>query len=91
MKQNTKDWIQYSTAIAMIVSAIGLAFVAFLLTNEIASGVLIYIAQCLVYAGGIFGTSIYFHSKIVEFETNIDNKLDMLKQRPRRKKADSTT
>lgn len=75
----------------MIVSAIGLAFVAFLMANDLASGVLIYIAQCLVYAGGIFGTSIYFHSKIVEFETNIDNKLDMLKQRPRRKKADSTT
>jgi fatty-acid desaturase len=87
MKQDTKDWIQYSTAIALIVSAIIIAFVAFLLTNEIASGVLIYIAQCLVYAGGIFGTSIYFHSKIVEFEANIDNKLSALATKPRRKKA----
>ena len=44
MKQNTKDWIQYSTAIAMVFSAIVIAFVAFILTTNIASGVLIYIA-----------------------------------------------
>jgi len=44
MKQNTKDWIQYSTAIAMIASAIILAFLAFIITYTIASGVLIYVA-----------------------------------------------
>ena len=44
MKQNTKDWIQYSTAIAMVVSAIVIAFIAFIVTNKIASGVLIYVA-----------------------------------------------
>lgn len=44
MKQNTKDWIQYSTAIAMVCSAIIIAFVALILTSTIASGVLIYIA-----------------------------------------------
>ena len=44
MKQNTKDWIQYSTAIAMVISAIVIAFFAFIVTTTIASGVLIYIA-----------------------------------------------
>ena len=44
MKQNTKDWIQYSTAIAMVISAIVIAFLAFIITMNIASGVLIYIA-----------------------------------------------
>ena len=44
MKQNTKDWIQYSTAIGMVVSAIVIAFLAFIITTNIASGVLIYIA-----------------------------------------------
>lgn len=44
MKQSTKDWIQYSTAIAMVASAIIIAFVAFIITTDIASGVLIYIA-----------------------------------------------
>ncbi len=44
MKQNTKDWIQYSSAMAMIASAIFLAMIAFILTATIASGVLIYVA-----------------------------------------------
>ena len=43
MKQNTKDWVQYGTAIAMVASAIIIAFVAFIMTTTIASGVLIYI------------------------------------------------
>ena len=75
MKQNTKDWIQYSTAIAMIVSAIVIAFVAFILTTTIASGVLIYVAQALCYAAGIFGVSIYFRSKLGEFESKVEDKI----------------
>ena len=70
MKQNTKDWIQYSSAIAMVSSAIVIAFVALILTSTIASGVLIYIAQALCYAAGIFGVSLYFNTKLGEFETN---------------------
>lgn len=75
MKQNTKDWIQYSTAIAMILSAIVIAFVAFILTTDIASGVLIYVAQALCYAAGIFGVSIYFRSKLGEFESKVEDKV----------------
>lgn len=70
MKQNTKDWIQYSSAVAMVTSAIVIAFVALILTSTIASGVLIYIAQALVYAAGIFGVSLYFNTKLGEFETS---------------------
>jgi hypothetical protein len=75
MKQNTKDWIQYSTAIAMVVSAIVIAFLAFIITYNIGSGVLIYIAQALCYAAGIFGVSIYFRTKLGEFESNTKNKI----------------
>ena len=70
MNKNTKDWIQYSTATAMVISAIVIAFVALILTSDIASGVLIYIAQALCYAAGIFGVSLYFRTKLGEFETN---------------------
>lgn len=81
MKQNTKDWIQYSTAVAMIVSAIVIAFLAFFFTADIASGVLIYIAQALCYAGGIFGVSIYFRTKLGEFESTTKKQLEaMMKQ-----------
>ena len=81
MKQNTKDWIQYSTAIAMVASAIVIAFIAFIVTNNIASGVLIYVAQALCYAGGIFGVSIYFRTKLGEFESTTKKQLEaMMKQ-----------
>lgn len=43
-EQNTKEWIQYASAIAMVTSAIGIAFFAFAITANIASGVLVYVA-----------------------------------------------
>ena len=78
MRQNTKDWIQYSGAIAMIVSAIVIAFVAFLVSGTIVQGVLIYIAEALVFAGGVFGLSIYFKSALGEFESKT---IDIIKDK----------
>ena len=69
MQANTKEWIQYSTAIAMVASAIVLAFLSFFITSTIASGVLWYISEALVYAGSIFGISIYFKTKLGDFES----------------------
>ena len=68
--------IQYSMAILLVVSGIVIAFLSFFLNAfNIATGVLIYIAQAFITAGGIFGVSIYFKSKIGEFETKADNKI----------------
>ena len=69
MKTNTKDWIQYSTAIAMIASAIILTFLDYLMTQTIGQGVLWYVSEALVYAGSIFGVSIYFRTKLGDFES----------------------
>ena len=69
MQTNTKDWIQYSTAIAMIASAIILTFLDYLVTNTIGQGVLWYVSEALVYAGSIFGVSIYFRTKFGDFES----------------------
>lgn len=68
MKTNIKEWIQYGTAIAMIGSGIILAFLSFFLKGDITDGVLWYISQALIYAGGIFGVSIYFKTRLGEFE-----------------------
>ena len=62
MSTNTKEWIQYSTASAMIVSGIVLSFISFFINGDITEGVLWYMAQALTYAGGIFGVSIYIKS-----------------------------
>ena len=75
MQVNTKEWIQYSTAIAMVASAILLAFLSFFITSTIASGVLWYISEALVYAGSIFGISIYFKTKLGDFESRANERV----------------
>lgn len=75
MLANTKEWIQYSTAIAMVASAIVLAFLSFFITSTIASGVLWYISEALVYAGSIFGISIYFKTKLGDFESKASERV----------------
>ena len=77
MKTNTKEWIQYGSAIVMILSGIVLGFLSFFINDDhdIADGVLWYIAQALIYAGGIFGVSIYFKTKLGEFESNARKEL----------------
>lgn len=75
MQANTKEWIQYSTAIAMVASAIVLAFLSFFITSTIASGVLWYISEALVYAGSIFGISIYFKTKLGDFESRASERV----------------
>lgn len=65
-----RDWIQYGTAVAMIASGIVLAFLSFYHNDgDIAEGVLWYMAQALTYAGGVFGVSIYFKTKLGDFES----------------------
>lgn len=87
MKPNTKEWIQYGTAVAMVLSGIVLAFLSFFYNNyDIADGVLWYISQALIYAGGIFGVSIYFKTRLGEFEHRTKQELaDFLQQRKREK------
>ena len=66
-----KEKIQYITAIVLITSGIVLAFLSFFLNSfNIASGVLIYIAQAFVAGGSIFGVSIYFKTKLGEFKSD---------------------
>lgn len=90
MTMTTKDWIQYSSALAMIASGIVLAFLSFYKNNgDIAEGVLWYMAQALTYAGGIFGVSIYFKTKLGDFESRareIVRALEEAEERGERKK-----
>ena len=76
---NTKDWIQYGSAIGMIVSGIVLAFLSFFRNDgDISEGVLWYVAQALTYAGGIFGVSIYFKTKLGDFESRAKREIKEL-------------
>jgi hypothetical protein len=72
-----KDKIQYVMAVLLITSGIILAFLSFFLNAfNIATGVLIYIGQCFITAGGIFGVSIYFKNKLGEFQSSAADKIE---------------
>ena len=73
MQKNTKEWIQYASAVGMLVSGVLLTFLCFFLNHyEVKDSVLWYVAQCLVYAGSIFGVTMYIHSKWGEVKNYID-------------------
>ena len=95
MTTNTKEWIQYSTASAMIVSGIILSFISFFVNGDITEGVLWYMAQALTYAGGIFGVSIYFKTKlgqsVTQIEELIDRKFRSLEQEERKEEEKNET
>lgn len=77
MTNNIKDDIQYGSAIAMIASGIVLAFLSFFLNeHDIESGVLMYVGEALVYAGGIFGVSLYFKTKLGDFESRATDRME---------------
>ena len=72
-----KDKMNYFVAFALIGSGILIAFLSFFLNAyNIATGVLLYIAQAFVIGGGLVGASVYFRSKWVEFNTNATKEID---------------
>lgn len=71
-----KDKVNYIVAFVLMGSGIALAFLSFFLNQyNIATGVLIYIAQCFVIGGGLIGASVYFRSKWIEFNTKADHEI----------------
>lgn len=76
MTTNSKEWIQYMTATAMVLSGIVLTFLSFFINGDVTDGVLWYVAQALTFAGGIFGVSIYFRTKLGETEHRVKDYFD---------------
>lgn len=72
MQRNTKEWIQYGSAVVVLTSGIVLAYVSYFTSQmrDVTDNVLWYFAQTLMYAGSIFGVAIAIEAK---FE-NIKNK-----------------
>lgn len=71
MKQNTKDWIQYLSAVALIASAIVLAFTSFLMINDITAGTNTYIGIAISGGLAIFGVAAYMVNQVAQFKTEI--------------------
>lgn len=82
MRANTKEWIQYGSAVAMLGSGIILTFLCFFLNHyKVDDSVLWYVAQTLVYAGSVFGVSVYIRSKMGEASNEISNLINNRKDK----------
>ena len=84
MRQDTKDQIQYGSAVAMIASSIILAFASFALLHFIHSTVLAFVGEAVGFAAGVFGLGVLAHSKGVE----LDERFHMLEEKINRHEND---
>ena len=74
-----KEKLSYITSLIMIGSCMLLAFLSFFLNaHNIATGVLIYIAQTFLVGGTLIGASIYLKSKWIEFDSRIQDEITKL-------------
>ena len=89
MKQNTKDWIQYLSAIALIASAIVLVFTSFLTIEEIADGVNTYVGIAISGGLAIFGVAAYFVNQLSTFKAEVRS--EILQQVERLRDGEKTT
>ena len=80
MKQNTKDWIQYISAVALIASAIVLAFTSFLMINDITAGTNAYIGIAISGGLAIFGVAAYMVNQVTQFKAEIRKELENIKE-----------
>ena len=76
MKKNTKEDIQVWTAVGMLFAGVGLSVAGFVAEplGQIHDSVLWFFAQCLIYAGSIFGIGIYVNGKFNSLVDRLNNK-----------------
>lgn len=73
MTKETRTSYQVWSALAMLLAGVCLSVAGFCVppVGEISDSVLWFFAQCLIYAGSIFGVSIYVQSKFSELKTAV--------------------
>ncbi|MBU3043456.1 hypothetical protein KO473_21215 [Bacteroides sp. HF-4919] len=76
MKKESKENLQLFSAVGMLMVGTGLAIAGFLAdpVGEIHDSVLWIFAQCLIYAGSIFGVGIYINGKFNHLQNKLLNK-----------------
>ena len=79
MTSDAKDKIQYGTAVAMLASGMVLTFCSFFMLGDVLDGVLWYTGQTMVYAGSIFGITMFIRTKSGEIKSYIDDRLGVRK------------
>lgn len=67
--KNWRNKTQYATAVVAAISGIVLAFIQYFESGDLSNGVLGYVGEVLVFAAGIFGTTMYVNDRISELKT----------------------
>ena len=93
MKSYTRTRIQYATAVIMLAIGAALSVAGFIVppTGEISDSVLWFFAQCLIYAGSIFGVSTYVHGKFTELSRELDRRIIATRVRMKEKEESDAT
>lgn len=77
MTPNSKEIIQYSTAVFTLFTGILMCFLSFFMSGvyEIDGSVLGYFGETLVFCAGVFGVSIYVRNKFTELRGEVEKSL----------------
>ena len=76
MSQKWKDRFQYGAAGFLILTAVALAFVSFIITLTVGTGVIAWGGLSMGTALTLIGGGMYFHNQLVTFETNTNKKME---------------
>ena len=76
MTKERRTDFQVWSAVAMLFAGVALSVAGFIAPpyGEISDSVLYFFAQCLIYAGSIFGVSIYVQTKFAELKDALQPK-----------------
>lgn len=76
MTADNKDTLQYTSAIVTLASGIIMCFLSFFMNNYVIhDSALWYFGEACVFAGGIFGVSLYIRGEVQRINTKIDKLL----------------
>lgn len=75
LSQKTKDTFQYGMAGFLIVTAVILAFISFIITLTVGTGVIAWGGLCMGTALTLIGGGMYFHNQLMTFETKTNKKM----------------
>lgn len=77
MSNDTKETVQYLTAIGFLCTGIFLCFLSFFLNNyDIKDGVLWYLGQAVIFTGAVFGLNLAIKTKVGEMESRLNERID---------------
>ena len=78
ISQKWKDRFQYGAAGFLIVTAVALAFISFIITLTVGSGVIAWGGLSMGTALTLIGGGMYFHNQLITFETNANKKMEQV-------------